>query len=247
MDFEGRKSKMGLEEEVRKVIRRDEGFLVGFADLCAVIGHRYGSHRYAIVLAKKLDDRIIDSIIYGPTEDYYRLYRETNGLLLRMLSWISEELSSLHVSCLSIKPTVNDEELDVEYLRTLRTDFSHKMAATRAGMGWIGKTDLLVTEEFGPRVRLGTLLIDRPVGEDAIPVDESRCGSCTLCVKMCPASAASGLLWKVGMEREDFFDPFKCRNTCIDLSLKNLKKRVSICGICVSVCPKGVKRTAGTG
>jgi len=237
---------MELEEEVRGVISHDDGFLVGFADMHDVIGRRYGSHRYAIVLAKKLEDSIIDSIIHGPNEDYYRLYKETNSLLIQMLGRISEELRSLHVSCLSIKPTVNDEELDREYARTLRTDFSHKMAATRAGMGWIGKTDLLVTEEFGPRVRLGTLLIDQPVGRDAIPVDQSRCGSCTLCVKMCPAGAANGLLWKVGIQREDFFDPFKCRNTCIDLSMKNLKKRVSICGICVAVCPKGVKRTGRT-
>jgi len=233
---------LDLEERIKKLVDCEEGVLIGFAGLRDVIGRMYGEHTSAVVLGKKLDDGIIDSIISGPNEEYYRLYRETNVHLQTLLRRIKSELSSLHVSSIPIEPTVSDDQLDEEYARTLRTDFSHKMAATRAGIGWIGKTALLVSESFGPRLRLATLLIDRPVGTEKLPIDESRCGACTLCVRVCPAGAANGRAWKLGMEREDFFDPFKCRETCISLSLKNFKKPVSICGICIAVCPVGVKR-----
>ena len=42
--------------------------------------------------------------------------------------------------------------------------FASKTAATRAGLGWIGKTALLVTPEWGPAVRLGTVFTYAALG-----------------------------------------------------------------------------------
>lgn len=41
--------------------------------------------------------------------------------------------------------------------------FSNKMAAHLAGLGWIGKSCLLITAEVGPRVRWVTILTDAPL------------------------------------------------------------------------------------
>ena len=38
--------------------------------------------------------------------------------------------------------------------------FSFKYAAVNAGLGWIGKNDVLITEKYGPRVRLSAVLVD---------------------------------------------------------------------------------------
>ena len=46
---------------------------------------------------------------------------------------------------------------------TLLAQFPHKLAAVRAGMGWIGKSSLLITEEHGPRLDLSTILIDTDI------------------------------------------------------------------------------------
>ena len=40
---------------------------------------------------------------------------------------------------------------------------SHKMVARLAGLGWIGKSCLLVTPQAGPRVRWATILTDAPL------------------------------------------------------------------------------------
>jgi len=230
---------MRVEERIKEIIGKNEQFIMGFANLSGLLPENYESCNYAIVIGKKLDDGIIDSIEPGPTLEYYHHYKDTNHHLSTLIHKISNELKAGNISTIVIEPTVSDEELDDDYYKTLRMDFSHKMAATRAGLGWIGKTDLFISEKFGPRLRLATILTDYPLRCSDEPVNESLCGSCVLCVKRCPAQAANGKLWNIDVDRDEFYNPFKCREKCLELSGQNMKKHVSICGICVSVCPVG--------
>ena len=112
-------------------------------------------------------------------------------------------------------------------------EFSDKLAAVRAGIGWIGKNALLVTEEYGPRIRLSSILVDAE-----IPVSEVKgfkgCGSCETCVKMCPSKCLKGAEWKSGMKREEIVDVFKC--------IQKIKKvNEYMCGFCLLSCPMGSK------
>jgi len=87
--------------------------------------------------------------------------------------------------------------------------FPHKLAATRAGLGWIGKSSLLVTPEFGPRVRLQTILLKAELLANE-PITESRCGTCDACAKACPYGCIHNTLWQPGIDREALFSPFDC-------------------------------------
>ena len=231
-----------VESIVRGAVPEDESYILGFADLTGLLPVKYRAYPYAVVLGKKLDDRIVDAIAGGPTGEYRELYRATNAELSRRVRSIAAALKPHRVGSVVIEPTLSEEQLDENYQRTLRTDFSHKMAGTRAGLGWIGKTDLFVSERFGPRLRLATVLVEQAAGLTASPVEESRCGQCAVCVQRCPAGAANGIAWKAGLERELFFDPFACREKCLELSMKGFGERISLCGICVSVCPVGRQR-----
>jgi epoxyqueuosine reductase len=86
---------------------------------------------------------------------------------------------------------------------------------------------------------LVTILSEHPFECTPSPIDESQCGKCQVCVEKCPAQAANGELWDINLDRDEFYNAFKCREKCLELAWKNLKQRTSICGICVSVCPIG--------
>ena len=128
---------------------------------------------------------------------------------------------------------------DPNYAKTLRTPVSHKMIGTRSGLGWIGKTDLFVSKQFGPRLRLVSLLTNYPLVSKEKPVDRSLCGTCNECARNCPAQAATGQLWDIYTDRDVFFDAQKCRNKCRELAKAKLNVDISVCGVCVAICPIG--------
>lgn len=233
--------KMSIENEILSLIPDKYEYITGFADLSGLPGGKYKNYNYAVVIGKKMDDEIIDSIKDGPSREYFNLYNETNKDLSELAGKISEKLSSFKIKNLVVEPTVTEGELGEKFLKTLSYDFSHKMAATRAGLGWIGKTALFVSEKFGPRLRLATILTPYPLKCENMPVDKSKCGKCSICVEACPAGAATGKLWNKNMKRDDFYNPFKCLEKCKEITLKNMGEEKSICGICISVCPLGRK------
>ena len=74
--------------------------------------------------------------------------------------------------------------------RFLEAIISYKHAAQAAGLGYIGKSSLLVTPEFGPRVRLACCLTEaelEPTDNKVPPVTE--CQSCSICIDNCPSGA----------------------------------------------------------
>lgn len=112
----------------------------------------------------------------------------------------------------------------------------HKTVATRCGLGWIGKNCLLITPQYGSAVRISSLLTNAPLEYDE-PINQSRCGMCSQCVRNCPAQALKGSLWTVGMPRENIVDVKKCYEKQVEIMLKNTGIETDLCGKCFAVCP----------
>ncbi len=214
----------------------------GFADLTGLLPGKFAACAGGISIIRRLDDAIIDGIADGPTEEYLEHYNRVNAELNALVQSIAVDISDGTRVILPVKATLEEHELSETYIRTLTYDISHKMIATRSGLGWIGKTDLLVSRRFGPRVRLASILTDMPLEPLASPIDESRCGSCSLCVDACPAGAASGDPWSAGIHRDRYFNAFKCRDYCRSISKDRLNRAISLCGKCVHICPQGRAR-----
>jgi epoxyqueuosine reductase len=112
---------------------------------------------------------------------------------------------------------------------------SHKMIAHIAGLGWIGKSCLLVTPEHGPRLRLISILTEAPL-DTVNNLLEQKCNDCNECVKICPVGAIKGRKYNDGEEREIRFDFMKCRNYFEELKQT---KKYAVCGLCLYACPYG--------
>lgn len=113
--------------------------------------------------------------------------------------------------------------------------FSHKLAAHLSGLGWIGKSCLLVTPDHGPRVRWGTVLTNAPLKPTGEPLDD-RCGDCTECVDICPVRAFTGKHFIPEDPREARYHADKCNRYFQSMEAKG---DLRVCGLCLYVCPYG--------
>ncbi len=184
---------------------------------------------YAITIAVKLPDSVLKTIENRPTIEYFHTYRTVNALLDRITFLGARLIEKQGFNAFPIAASQSTADDKLAY----RGIFSHKIGARLSGLGFIGKNGLFISEEFGSKVRLATILTDMEVVPDR-PIVESKCKGCTICQKACPGGAISGIEYKEGMQREDFFSAEKCSN-----NMKNYKDigRGAVCGICIKVCP----------
>lgn len=227
-----------LLDRIRRTLRGHGADLVAPADIRALPDEMRGSFTHALVIGIALDPVVIAGVITGPTHAYCEEYRNANRLLSHMVSIAADLLREAGHDADPIRPTTKGFDAV-----TLRTRFPHNAAATRAGIGWIGKNDLLVTPRFGSAVRLATVLTDADLGVSE-PVDRSRCGSCTACVDTCPEKAPSGQEWEVPLDRDEFFDVRACYRTAKRFD-EERGVGTPICGICIAACPWTTRYTEG--
>lgn len=184
----------------------------------------------AISIAAALDPDVIQGISQGPTREYFAEYKRVNELLADLCKRAAGILIKLGNEARTVEPTTAhfDEH-------TLSMPIQHKTIATRAGLGWIGKSALLITKQYGPAVRLSSVLTDAEF-TTGDPVDASHCGDCRRCADACPVKAIAGNHWSVGTPRESLCNAFVCCD-----AVKGLAGRqgidATICGICINACP----------
>jgi len=220
-----------LSARLRSVLRSNGADLAAFGRLDGLPPDVRCGLPVGVSVAIKYPRSVIRSIHKVPTPAYYDYYVKLSGELDALVeagaAFLREE------GFVAIPQT----RAYVERLQTgTRTPLPHKTVATRAGLGWIGKSALLVTPEFGTMVRLGSILTDAPL-ETSEPVNESRCGDCSSCTDACPAGAIKGRLWSAGMERDEIYDANACRSKAHQRALENLKVDMALCGRCIEACP----------
>ena len=182
------------------------------------------------------------ALIYGvPHKSFIDLSSYRESLLEEAINQCKQEIHEIelyltelfHVADIPfcIPPVAQDDEID------LKAQFSSKDAAASAGLGWIGKNDLLISELYGPRIRLGAILFNSRIKFNA-SCTESRCPvNCTLCVNACPFELLHGATWAQGMKRDDLIKYSDC-NAKRSMYIKKYNRKSS-CGLCLVACPIG--------
>lgn len=186
----------------------------------------------AITWAVPMNPQIMVSIQSGPNQPYADEYARVNNHINELSSDLSAEINSRGFRSKPLAASARTDTVNI------KGDFPHKTAATRAGLGWIGRHCQLITRPFGSWVRLGTVFADiqLPCGP---AIDRNFCGRCMQCVEACPAHALKGKAWHPGMPREEILDVRACDRWKKKHYFQYHKGHN--CGICSAVCPYGLK------
>ena len=216
-----------LSMELKQFLQDQGAVLCGFADLHGLVD---GDLPFGVSVAVRVPRPVIESISDGPTPAYLDAYHDLNDQLDDLVTAGADFLKERGYNA-TPQSRANVVEVD-----NYNTRLPHKTVATRAGLGWIGKSALFVSFDYGPAIRLSSLLTDAPL-EVGMPVTHSRCGSCMECTNACPGRAISGKNWHVGLNREEFYDAIACRKAARELSAQRLNKQITLCGKCFEVCP----------
>ena len=189
---------------------------------------------YAITIGVRLSDFIINEIKDSPTYTYFHHYRAVNTLIDQITLRAMLTIQDMGHAAVAVPASQTVNDADESYCAI----FPHKTAAVLAGLGWIGKNGLFISTDYGPRVRLGTILTNLKLPVRAKAASGS-CGECRKCVESCPALALTGNCWQEGCNRSYIFDAKACSDY-MNSTFKHIG-RGSVCGICMRVCPHGEK------
>ena len=222
---------------------RDLGIdLFGVADISRAsdyIRNQGGEHVAEFPRAISLGVRLIDDVVdqlYNHQDtvtisSYRGIYDVANATLDRAALLIAKKVQNAGHRSYPIPASsmLNNGKFEAV--------FSHKLAAHLAGLGWIGKNGLLVTPQYGPRVRLATVLTDAPLA--AGKQITNSCGECTKCVDICPSKALTGVPFSLDVPRSKRVKVVNC-----DLyTTKRMDKFGDVnCGLCVHICPWGARK-----
>jgi epoxyqueuosine reductase QueG len=137
---------------------------------------------------------------------------------------------------------------------------SLKHAALSAGMGQIGRSNLLLTPEFGPHQRIGGIITEAPLEPDPYRELDICSEGCRKCEQACPVGALNGgtyevdpcfNYWSLGLERmrprrpgelpafiRMLYENMRRRDIFIELGQTYITD-VDFCIECMKACPVG--------
>ncbi len=220
---------MKIQDELKEYLLSQGASDVGF---CLLPDGDFGECKYAVSIAVRLSDGIVDEIGAEPTHTYFNHYRSVNAFIDSLLLKAGLFLQNKGYNYITIAASQSINKDGWNY----KGRYSHKKAACLSGLGTVGKSSMFLHRKYGARVRLGTVVTDCPL-ETENTAYVSPCLNCDKCVKACPSGAILGRLWDENTTREEIFDPEKCSNY-----MKNHFKHIgrgAVCGICMKVCPYG--------
>jgi len=221
--------KDGRTDGLKQLILDRGAVAVGIADLCGFFEEPSRKQVFAVAFGMRYPDSEIDLLpsdealqtaMRGITEQTKDIYSEIDALIQ------GTDPGAICRRIDTVEPT----------LGRMHPQLSQKAVAVLAGLGWIGKSSLLVHPVHGPRMRIGTMFTDTLLAADE-PYKGNHCGRCEICVDACPAQAVSGEEVRFGSLLGYCID----RETCRTHLYRHESRihRAEFCGLCLKECPIG--------
>ncbi|MFX1474226.1 MAG: hypothetical protein ACFFCO_01945 [Promethearchaeota archaeon] len=216
--------KPGLWEELNGFIQKKwKDVRVGFTELPQqmIFKNKFTLFRYALIVSQEMKrDKIDKAPDLTAGKEVMRVYGSLGLVVNDIARWLRKQ----GVRCQSNHP--------------LGGLTNTPTLAGKAGMGWQGRSGLLITPEFGPRVRLAPVFIEHPYFEFTDHRDhdwiEAYCELCQRCERECPGQA-------INSEKTVAIDNVPgigALRTCIDrIRCFEFFSKTLGCSVCVKVCP----------
>jgi epoxyqueuosine reductase QueG len=205
-----------MNDVLEKALRQAGADIVGFADVTAILKPEIAHLKKALSIG----------VCRNLNENTVSLLASLKKKAVRILKKEGYKYLSIPADSDRIKNT---------FIAKLYPLFQHKIAATSAGLGWIGRNGLLISPRYGPRLSLATVLTDAPLRTNN-PVKKSMCENCELCVQYCPSGAITGKEWSRNRPYVELVRLQNCRDHKKGSRAFNGKPN---CGLCITICPYG--------
>lgn len=206
-------------KEIREFLGRFGVSIVGFGRVPEEIEIPEIEKKFsrAIVFGYQLSKAVLQTIKDRPTLIYKHHYKTVNWILDQTACHLVNFIEADGSSAIAIPASQTiDWQLQKGHI-------SHKLLAKEAGLGFIGKSGLLIHPQFGAQVRYASVLTDLEFSPDEKL--EGSCGDCQRCIKACPARAIT----------ENGVDLTLCLAKLKEFSrIRGIGQY--ICGVCVKVC-----------
>ena len=179
-----------------------------------------GDYPRALVLGMRLQGAALDGIVDRPTPLYFHNYRQTNYQLDRAAWQIASRLQDAGQRALAVPAS------QVIQRDPMLGHVSHRLLGWAAGIGFLGRSALLVHPRYGAQLRYVSVLTDMALASGS-PLD-GNCGVCRACVDVCPARAIK--------DDSADFDLDACYAKLTEFTRLSFIGQ-HVCGVCVKACP----------
>ena len=197
---------------------------VGYADVEGLASD-FIDLPYGISIVLKLPKEAMKFLDDEDYESYWKCFHSKIADLKEIALKGEEYIKSKGYNAFAL--TMERNECDMKKLLSI---LPYKTIATKSGLGWIGRSALFVTPEYGSAIALSAILTDMPL-ECGTPITDSECDDCENCQNACPVGAINPQKWNDRLNREDIIDIEACREYILDQYKNGLG-----CTKCMSEC-----------
>lgn len=216
-----------IKEKVREAAEAEGCAAFGVADLDELVKAKpdlfenfQQSYPRAAVMGVRLQDAVLEEIEDRPTPLYFHNYRQANSRLDRLGWMVADFLQSAGYRAVAVPAS--------QFIRRnpMSGHISHRLLGVHAGIGFLGRSNLLVHPVYGARMRYVSVLTDAELEPDK-PYAGPGCGDCRACVDECPAGAIR--------DCSEDFDKEACLAKLTQFTSISYVGQY-ICGVCVKAC-----------
>lgn len=173
----------------------------------------------AICVGVRLSRGVLEEIQNVPTRLYFHHYRTVNAFLDQLALKVCNYIQRRDYLAL---PVPASQIIDWQ---NQKAHLSHKKIGVLAGLGWLGRNNLLVNEILGSQFRMVSILTNMPFKTDKSKMRD--CGDCRICIEFCPSGAIK--------DNPSDFGHIECFEKLKEFQKQRLVDQY-ICGICIKVC-----------